>query len=331
MNTFTKRMLAVTCASTLGLSAYADEANETVILKYDFQGQAIEGTIDETGFEDAFKGIDIVGGGEDGLEPDGLSDLSFIAFAENEEGPESGAIFVGLNFFEVILECEINNNCPKDLFDTGTIVTGAFARDEDGELIKYSEGELVIEDESVSFEPLAGDLLDPVFGAATDIAILYGGDELESDEDELASAPVSAIPEDSMVMAEEPSGDLLDEDETAIFGFALNIFQDEPMIVDDEMINYMAEITTVVPEDRQLVDLNEERCPEFIGCREQVATLYGFIEVTRGSIIPGMLGVNFNSNQGALIPMSAVPLPAAGWMLIAGVGGLVAAGRRKAK
>lgn len=57
---------------------------------------------------------------------------------------------------------------------------------------------------------------------------------------------------------------------------------------------------------------------------------FGFIELTRGSITPGLLALNPVAGNGATVPSaSAVPLPAGGWLLIAGLGGLAALRRRR--
>jgi len=84
-----------------------------------------------------------------------------------------------------------------------------------------------------------------------------------------------------------------------------------------------------------VVFANEEGCDEEV-CDspggEEIATSFGFMEITRGSVIPGTLGFNPTSGEAAVVSiptMAPVPLPAAGWMLLAGFGGMAAMKRRK--
>lgn len=71
---------------------------------------------------------------------------------------------------------------------------------------------------------------------------------------------------------------------------------------------------------------NDARCEQTIQ-----ETYYGWVQLTRGSIIPGTLAYNPTSGAGATVFGStpAVPLPAAGWLMVAGLGGLGALRRRK--
>ncbi|MBY4895227.1 VPLPA-CTERM sorting domain-containing protein [Rhodobacteraceae bacterium N5(2021)] len=61
---------------------------------------------------------------------------------------------------------------------------------------------------------------------------------------------------------------------------------------------------------------------------------FGWIQITRGSVIPGLIGFSGNPNQTALVTapstVAAIPLPAGGLLLLAGLGGLVSL-RRRAK
>ena len=57
-------------------------------------------------------------------------------------------------------------------------------------------------------------------------------------------------------------------------------------------------------------------------------THYGFIEITRGAAIPGTVGFQTIAGNAAQIP-APLPHPAAGWALIAGLGGLAAMRRAK--
>ncbi|MCV6592479.1 MAG: VPLPA-CTERM sorting domain-containing protein [Silicimonas sp.] len=66
-----------------------------------------------------------------------------------------------------------------------------------------------------------------------------------------------------------------------------------------------------------------------------VQNYFGWIEIEHGSIIPRLIGVNPDPGRAAVVTRttpaspSQVPLPAAGWMLLAGLGGFAALGRRK--
>jgi len=103
--------------------------------------------------------------------------------------------------------------------------------------------------------------------------------------------------------------------------FAVN---EEVFAVNDERLVYEDSFCEEVPEE----------C-EGGGQEEIVATYFGFMQITRGSVIPGLLGFNNVNGQAAVVSLpntgnpSAVPLPAAGWMLIAAMGGLGVAARRK--
>lgn len=71
------------------------------------------------------------------------------------------------------------------------------------------------------------------------------------------------------------------------------------------------------------------------GRQTLVQTHYGWLELGRGSVV--LQGGAFNTTAGGSIlagvapadPMAPVPLPAAGWMLLASIGGLAAVKRRK--
>ena len=60
---------------------------------------------------------------------------------------------------------------------------------------------------------------------------------------------------------------------------------------------------------------------------EVLASYFGFIEVTRGSLTPGFLGVNNVAGAAAVVP--SVPLPAPALMLGAGLAGLAGLRRRR--
>ena len=61
---------------------------------------------------------------------------------------------------------------------------------------------------------------------------------------------------------------------------------------------------------------------------EVLATYFGFVEFTRGSVTPGILGVNNVIGAAAVVP-NTVPLPASVLLLGAGLGGLSVMRRRK--
>lgn len=90
--------------------------------------------------------------------------------------------------------------------------------------------------------------------------------------------------------------------------------------------------------DFEFCEINEfqaDECNPGPGEQELLQTHYGWLELGRGSVV--LQGGAFNTTAGGSIlagvapadPMAPVPLPAAGWMLLAGIGGLAAVKRRK--
>lgn len=90
------------------------------------------------------------------------------------------------------------------------------------------------------------------------------------------------------------------------------------------------QITLAQTEPQQLMEVQEEE--EEGSISNVLAQFYGFIELSRGSVIGGTFGVNTTIGAAvALPPVSAVPLPASVLLLGAGVAGLGFAGRRRKK
>jgi hypothetical protein len=115
--------------------------------------------------------------------------------------------------------------------------------------------------------------------------------------------------------------------DSAILGFKLTLevrdfFPQSAAFIDDGPIYCDIEKFSVAT-DEDLIICGDPKSTE-------VATLYGFIEVTRGSVTPGLLGVNTSIGQAAVVPgTSVVPLPAPALMLGAGLLGLAGLRRRK--
>ncbi len=294
--------LKCAAAGIAGLLASTASAS-TVLVEYGFEGSNIE---NETVFE-GNPGVDIVPGTGIDLTfiaatnvPIGPVPLDGLLFDDRDGAQDFGALVLGPDPFPLL--CFEDSRCVEEMYAVRDIrgpvsVSGGFAR-VDGALKKYERGDTVYHDDEggVSFDPLWADALleAPGFGPISDAALLY--------------SPF------------EP--DALAEEETAIFGFMLKVdygYGDYFPIAQIEIDEYCYEMMEVSGDDN------------FDDCRPEpqpmIQSYFGFVEVTRGSLTPGMVGYN-TLGGGALIP-SAVPLPAAGWMLIAGVGGLLAMGRRR--
>lgn len=118
--------------------------------------------------------------------------------------------------------------------------------------------------------------------------------------------------------------DLLEVDgDNAILGFRIEVLLED--MYGEYGYNMLTAVETVYCDDPEAMYFDE--C--IIRPQETIlATFYGFIEVTRGSVTPGILGVNSLLNTAAVVP-NPVPLPASILLLGAGLGGLSVMRRRK--
>lgn len=181
--------------------------------------------------------------------------------------------------------------------DSRDVSVGDSTRFQRGDLARNSDNELYI------FQN--GDEINSThFQGLSDTAILYGGGGLTG-------------------FPEAPDGVLPNAGDRVVLGFRFQIV--EQTYLNDLVLLSLEEATPIVEcgEEEEVCAPVEE---------EVLHTVFGFFEIERGSIVP--LNYGYNASGAAVVTtapptMAPVPLPAAGWMLIAGVGGLLAAGRRK--
>jgi hypothetical protein len=178
---------------------------------------------------------------------------------------------------------------PQVVYPYGNIIQrGSFAFDEDGQLATFGAG---------------GDdgfMVDGRFNYESHVAELYGP---------------KARPE------------LLTEDnDTAIIGFRIDVlFDDFAPMYQMEGQGMYCDVVQI-----QLIDGPSNDLPIYEECGprlEHIASYFGFLEVTRGSVTPGILGVSLLSGTGAVVP--SVPLPAPALLLGAGLAGLAGMRRRR--
>ena len=115
---------------------------------------------------------------------------------------------------------------------------------------------------------------------------------------------------------------LTEENDTAIIGFRIEV------LMEDLAPMYQAEGQDTYYCDMPMVDEPVGAIYDICGpSQERIATYFGFLEVTRGSVTPGILGVSLLSGTGAVVP--SVPLPAPALLLGAGLAGLAGMRRRR--
>jgi hypothetical protein len=129
-------------------------------------------------------------------------------------------------------------------------------------------------------------------------------------------------------------GNLLEEEgDSAILGFRIDVFMDD--FNSDWGQDYDFK-ECEIPLSIQIVDDGSNDngpIPMAYECKEEprevlLASYFGFVEVTRGSVTPGILGVNGNAFGAAQVP-NVVPLPAPALLLGAGIAGLMGLRRRR--
>lgn len=167
---------------------------------------------------------------------------------------------------------------------------GDLARDSSGNLITYTSGDEVDSDD-----------FDNSNGGS---AILY-------------NPPGSADP-----------GIIPNDNDSVILGFRFQIIDQGPCFGEESSFD-----ECYFRGETGILDINVEEG----GIFESVVleTYFGFAQISHGSVIPGILGLNNSSGRAAVVPSlpdpnpNVVPLPAAGWMLLAGLGGIAAMRRKK--
>ncbi|MCV6592478.1 MAG: VPLPA-CTERM sorting domain-containing protein [Silicimonas sp.] len=157
--------------------------------------------------------------------------------------------------------------------------------------------------------------------ASGNLIMYQDGDVVERTDD------VSFLP-GSAQLYDGSTGPLANVGDSGIFGFVVDFVS---------VGRYFEEEFAV---RGSVIDAPCEELDTDFGCglEETVYSYYGWIQVERGSIIPGILGLNDAAFRGAAVTLptddptptdpSPVPLPAAGWMLLAGVAGLGALRRK---
>lgn len=111
--------------------------------------------------------------------------------------------------------------------------------------------------------------------------------------------------------------------DSVILGFKIDV-----MLEDFGIFGFEQEFAL---QDACIFDDSDEPMGERYDCGPQetvLASYFGFMEFTRGSVTPGLLGVNTVAGAAAVVP-STVPLPAPFMMLGAGLAGLGLMRRRK--
>ncbi|OAN75836.1 hypothetical protein A8B78_15460 [Jannaschia sp. EhC01] len=136
------------------------------------------------------------------------------------------------------------------------------------------------------------------------------------------------------------AGDIVDSSPDYVFRSGPLVVSDFLAFGENAVFGFILDFAALIPPiDADLSDFGGDAdlyCEEvFLACENTVVESYfGWVQVTRGSVIPGYIGFSSGGGQFATVslPSSAavVPLPAAGWLLLAGLGGLVSL-RRRAK
>lgn len=236
--------------------------------------------------------------------PDGRVDLTITSFENNIRDARVGEGDGGFGsislqthsfspFIQVLaLDADPMQQMMEEIYNPfGQIITqrGAFAFD-DGAIATFGAG------------GESGNLVDDRFDFDSNSINLFGTDSREA---------------------------LLEEEgDSAILGFKIEVvmesFYPEVVYVDDVYEGEGMMYCDIPLRDD--VDFIYDDC----GPSEEVlATYFGFVEVTRGSVTPGILGVNLVQGAGALVPVSTVPLPAPALLLGAGLAGLAGMRRRR--
>ena len=232
--------------------------------------------------------------------PDGRDDFRIVTqepqMGDGEMSPGYGLVVMQENSFSPFMETvnvfAVNDGMDEPMpipYPYGSIIQrGSFAFTESGELATFGAG------------GNDGSIVDGRFDYLDNTAQLYG--------------PKSR-PE---LLAEE--GD------TAIIGFRIDVlFEDFAPMYQMEGQSMYCDVAQV-----QLIDGPSNDYPIYEECGprlDHIATYFGFLEITRGSVTPGILGVNLLPGSGAVVP--SVPLPAPALLLGAGLAGLAGMRRRR--
>ena len=226
--------------------------------------------------------------------PDGRADMR-ISTQETEEGGDGRPGFGFVEFldqtnFPMVVEVAAANGPMDDYMINYPIFQLPTVSQE----IRFAS----LEDQLASFGAggANGNIVDDRFNFERDAVNLYGG----------------------------KGNDLLEEEgDSVILGFRIEVMLDDMYGYEGPQLLMQMPEYCYGPEAMYFEDcIIEEPQPEIL------ATYFGFVEFTRGSVTPGILGVNNVIGAAAVVP-STVPLPASILLLGAGLGGLSVMRRRK--
>jgi len=124
---------------------------------------------------------------------------------------------------------------------------------------------------------------------------------------------------------------------SGIFGFVMSVLDTTPTVTPVCDFSLDIELPSFCSDEGEgegeiVSDVSFEEGGEGETGSNVLAEYFGFIQLSRGSVIGGTFGVNTTSGSAVALPqMSQVPLPASVLLLGAGIAGLGFAGRRRKK